>query len=45
MDGKLDFDAWCQGIHDGRNYVSDGRSHLMNFKVDNVVSSVRTAAS
>ena len=36
MDGKLDYDTWCQGIRDGRNYVSDGRSHLIDFKVDNV---------
>jgi hypothetical protein len=31
MDGKLDFDGWCEGIRAGRNYVSDGRSHLMEF--------------
>src|SRR5207237_93355 len=36
MDGKLDYDTWCQGIHDGRNYVSDGRSHLIDFKVGEV---------
>jgi hypothetical protein len=35
--GKLDYDDWCQGIHEGRNYVSDGKSHLMEFKVNNVV--------
>ena len=34
MDGKLDFDAWCEGIRHGRNYVSDGRSHLMDFRVN-----------
>src|SRR5688572_1408719 len=33
---KLDYDAWCEGIRQGRNYVSDGKSHLMEFKVDNV---------
>src|SRR5207302_5909994 len=32
---KLDFDAWCEGIRAGKNYVSDGRSHLMDFRVDN----------
>jgi hypothetical protein len=31
---KLDYDQWCQGIHDGKCYVSDGRSHLMNFRVN-----------
>lgn len=33
-DGKLDFDRWCDGLKDGRSYVGDGRSHLVDFKVD-----------
>jgi hypothetical protein len=33
LEGKLDYDAWCEGIRWGRAYVSDGRSHLMDFKV------------
>jgi hypothetical protein len=36
LDGELDYDAWCEGIRLGRNYVSDGRSHLMNFKANHV---------
>jgi hypothetical protein len=36
LDGKLDYDAWCDGIRRGRNYVGDGRSHLMEFKADGV---------
>jgi len=32
--GKLDFDAWCEGIRKGRSYVSDGHSHLLEFKVN-----------
>ena len=36
LDGKLDYDAWCQGISDGRCYVSDGRSHLMDLRVNDV---------
>jgi hypothetical protein len=36
LDGRLDYDRWCEGIRAGRNYVSDGKSHLMEFKVDNV---------
>lgn len=36
LDGKLDYDAWCEGIRLGRNYVSDGFSHLIDFKVDDV---------
>jgi len=35
LDGKLDFDAWCEGIRLGRNYVSDGRSHLIDYKLNN----------
>lgn len=32
--GKLDFDKWCEGIKLGRCYVGDGKSHLMDFKVN-----------
>src|SRR5262249_27904390 len=35
-DGVLDFDRWTQGIKDGRSYVGDGRSHLIDFRVDDV---------
>jgi hypothetical protein len=34
LTGKLDFDQWAEGIKKGRCYVSDGRSHLMNFTVN-----------
>jgi hypothetical protein len=33
-DGQLDFDQWCEGIKQGRSYVSDGRSHLIDFQVN-----------
>ncbi|MBI3858424.1 MAG: CehA/McbA family metallohydrolase [Planctomycetes bacterium] len=36
LDGKLDYDLWCEGIRLGRNYVSDGRSHLIDFSVGGV---------
>ena len=32
---KLDYNAWCEGISKGSNYVSDGKSHLLHFKVNN----------
>jgi hypothetical protein len=35
-DGKLDFDRWCEGIKQGRSYVSDGKSHLVDFNVAGV---------
>lgn len=34
LDGKLDFDTWTEGIKRGRCYVSDGKSHLMDFTVN-----------
>lgn len=34
LDGKLDYDAWCEGISQGRGYVSDGLSHLIDMKVN-----------
>ncbi len=33
---KLDYGDWVFGLRDGRNYVSDGKSHLLDFKVNNV---------
>ena len=33
---KLDYGDWVQGLREGRNYVSDGKSHLIDFKVNNV---------
>ena len=35
--GKLDYRDWVDGIRDGRNYVSDGKSHLLDFKVNDAV--------
>jgi hypothetical protein len=36
MGDKLDFDNWCEGIREGRNYVSDGMSHLIDFRVNDL---------
>jgi len=36
LDGKLDYDQWCEAIRAGRNYVSDGKSHLIAFKANDV---------
>ncbi len=33
LPGKLDYESWCEGIRQGKCYVSDGMSHLMNFRV------------
>lgn len=37
LKGKLNFDEWAEGIKKGRCYVSDGKSHLMDFQVNDVV--------
>ncbi|HZO58006.1 MAG TPA: CehA/McbA family metallohydrolase [Bryobacteraceae bacterium] len=34
---ELDYADWVQGIREGRNYVSDGKSHLIDFKVNDAV--------
>lgn len=31
-----DYRDWVNGIREGRNYVSDGKSHLLDFKVNNL---------
>jgi hypothetical protein len=34
LGNQLDFDAWCEGIRRGANYVSEGHSHLLEFKIN-----------
>ncbi len=36
IDGKLSYDDWCEGVRLGRTYVSDGFSHLIDFKLNDV---------
>ncbi|MCZ6673105.1 MAG: CehA/McbA family metallohydrolase [Verrucomicrobia bacterium] len=35
-DQPLDFDAWVRGLKDGRSYVGDGMSHILDFRVNEV---------
>ncbi len=35
LPAKWSYDDWCEGIRAGRNYVSDGKSHLMEVKLNN----------
>jgi hypothetical protein len=37
LDGRLNYDAWVDGLRDGRSYVSDGKSHLVDFRVNNML--------
>jgi hypothetical protein len=41
LEGKLDYDAWCEGIRQGRNYVGDGKSHLLEFRLNDTPMGVR----
>jgi hypothetical protein len=33
---KLDYDDWAVGLREGRNYVSDGKSHLIDFRINGI---------
>ncbi|HKS97824.1 MAG TPA: CehA/McbA family metallohydrolase, partial [Terriglobia bacterium] len=34
VDGPLSYSAWLDGLQAGRSYVSDGKTHLMDFRVN-----------
>jgi hypothetical protein len=34
LDGELNYQDWVMGIKNGRSYVSDGLSHLIDFRVN-----------
>jgi len=34
VDGPLSYQAWLHSVRLGRSYVSDGRSHLMDFRIN-----------
>jgi hypothetical protein len=34
--GGLDYSVWCEGIQRGQNYVSEGRSHIIDMKLNDV---------
>ena len=36
VDGELTYAKWLESVRVGRSYVSDGRSHLMDFRVNGV---------
>jgi hypothetical protein len=36
LPGTLSYDDWCEGISLGASYVSDGRSHLIDFRAQSV---------
>jgi hypothetical protein len=36
LDKQLNFNDWAQGLKLGRTYTSDGKSHIMDFRVNDV---------
>src|SRR5216684_2013819 len=36
IDGGLAFDGWLGAVRSGRSYVSDGKTHLLDFKMNEV---------
>ena len=38
---KLSYDGWAEGVRDGRTYVSDGKSHLLDFQVNDQMVGTR----
>jgi hypothetical protein len=34
IDGTLSYSSWLQSLKAGRSYVSDGKTHLMDFRID-----------
>src|SRR5262249_14943054 len=34
VDGPLTYDRWCEALGNGRSYVSDGTSHLMDYRLE-----------
>jgi len=41
VDGTLTYRKWIDAVQAGRNYVSDGKSHLMDFTVNGVEGGTR----
>ncbi|HLY63101.1 MAG TPA: CehA/McbA family metallohydrolase [Terriglobia bacterium] len=41
--GALTYQDWLEGVRAGRSYVSDGKSHLLNFKVNEVQVGVESS--
>lgn len=43
LDQQLNFNEWVQGLKLGRTYTSEGKSHLMNFKVNGVEAGTKNS--
>jgi len=45
LDAPLTYRKWIEGLRDGRSYLSDGRAHLMDFKINNTTSDISLGAA
>src|SRR6516164_1568249 len=43
VDGELAYAKWLEAVRGGRSYVSDGRSHLMDFRVNGLEVGTRNS--
>ncbi len=43
LDGTLDYTSWLESLKAGRSYVSDGKSHLMDFRVNTAAVGVNNS--
>ena len=43
VDGPFSYSGWLEAIHSGRSYVSDGRSHLIDFAVNDLEVGTRAS--
>jgi hypothetical protein len=41
LDAPLTYRKWIDGLRDGKSYLSDGRAHLMDFKINNSTDDIR----
>ena len=41
LDPPLTYRKWIDGLKDGRSYLSDGRAHLMDFKIENETGEIK----
>jgi hypothetical protein len=41
LDKALNYSIWCEGIQQGRNYVSEGHSHIIDMKFNDVEMGVK----
>jgi hypothetical protein len=45
LDGPMTYLGWLKGLQSGYSYVSDGKTHLMNFRVNGAVAGAEIKAA